>query len=34
LAFDVSTDGRFVAIVPQLRAGEQPLGVVTNWIAK
>jgi Tol biopolymer transport system component len=33
LAFDVSPDGRFVAIVPQLRAGEQPLGVVTNWIA-
>jgi Tol biopolymer transport system component len=33
LAFDVSPDGRFVAIGPQLRAGEQPLGVVTNWIA-
>jgi Tol biopolymer transport system component len=31
--FDVSPDGRFIAIVPQARAGEQPVAVVTNWIA-
>jgi len=32
-AFDVSPDGQFLAIVPQTRAAEQPVAVVTNWKA-
>lgn len=30
--FDVTSDaGRFIAIVPQVRAQEQPVTVVLNW---
>ena len=32
-AFDVAPDGRFLAVVPQTLAGEQPLNVVLNWTA-
>jgi Tol biopolymer transport system component len=31
--FDVSPDGRFLAVVSQTRAVEQPLTVVLNWTA-
>jgi len=33
MGFDVAPDGRFIAIVPQARAGEHPVAVVTNWTA-
>ncbi|HEX4566451.1 MAG TPA: hypothetical protein VH138_07445 [Vicinamibacterales bacterium] len=29
--FDVAPDGRFVAIVPESLAAQQPLTVVVNW---
>jgi len=33
--FAVSADGRrFLAVVPQSFAGEQPLTVILNWIAE
>ena len=33
--FDVSADGkRFLAVVPQAFAGEQPLTVILNWTAE
>jgi serine/threonine protein kinase len=32
-SFDVAPDGRFLAVVPQIFAGEQPLNVVLNWTA-
>jgi serine/threonine protein kinase len=32
--FDLSPDGRLLAIVPQLMAAEQPLTVVLNWTAE
>ena len=32
-AFDVAPDGRFLAVVPQILAGEQPLNIVLNWTA-
>jgi hypothetical protein len=31
LAFDLSSTGRLLAIVPEMRAAEQPLTVVLNW---
>jgi Tol biopolymer transport system component len=31
--FDVAPDGRFLAIVPESLASEQPLTVVVNWMA-
>ena len=31
--FDVAPDGRFLAVVPQILAGEQPLNIVLNWTA-
>jgi hypothetical protein len=34
-SFDVSTDGkRFLAVVPEVVANEQPLTVVLNWTAE
>jgi hypothetical protein len=33
LGFDVSSAGRFLALVSQTRANEQPLTVVLNWTA-
>ena len=31
--YDVAPDGRFLAIVPEALASEQPLTVVLNWMA-
>ena len=31
--YDVAPDGRFLAIVPEALASEQPLTVVVNWMA-
>jgi DNA-binding winged helix-turn-helix (wHTH) protein/Tol biopolymer transport system component len=31
--YDVAPDGRFLAIVPQVRANERPLTVLLNWLA-
>jgi hypothetical protein len=31
LAFDLSSTGTLLAIVPEMRAAEQPLTVVLNW---
>jgi hypothetical protein len=31
--YDVAPDGRFLAIVPDALASEQPLTVVVNWMA-
>jgi len=31
LGFDVATDGGFLAIVPEIGSGEQPLSVILNW---
>ena len=33
-SFDISPDGRFLAIVPRLMANEQSLTVVLNWTAE
>jgi len=32
--FDLSPDGKFLAIVPQLTAAEQPFTVVLNWTSE
>ena len=32
--FDVSPDGRFLAIVPETFANQQPMTVIVNWPAK
>ena len=32
-SYDVAPDGRFLAIVPEALASEQPLTVVVNWMA-
>jgi Tol biopolymer transport system component len=34
ISFDVSADGRFLAVVPEVVATEQPLTVVLNWPAE
>jgi hypothetical protein len=34
LEFDVSSAGRFLAVVSETRASEQPLTVVLNWTAE
>ena len=33
-SYDVSHDGRFLAIVPESLSSEQPLVVVVNWTAE
>ena len=30
--YDVAPDGRFLAIVPEVMANQQPLTVVLNWL--
>jgi hypothetical protein len=32
--YDVSPDRRFLAIVPETFANQQPMTVIVNWLAK